>query len=75
MVQQVVLLGSLLVTSAMQIQIHAEVATEIAGSVVIYGISGAILFISVSEIANLIRMARARRRKKRLAQVDIINNQ
>ena len=56
--------------TAMMVQIHFGAAPDIAASVVIYGIGGAILFISVSEIANLIRMGVNRCRKKKLVNVE-----
>ena len=60
--------------SAMMVQIHVGTAPEIAASVVICGIGGAILFISLSEIANLIRMGMNRCRKKKIISVEGSNN-
>ena len=55
MVQQIVLQSSLLVMTAMMVQIHVGVAPDIAASIVIYVIGGAILLTSVTELVNLIR--------------------
>ena len=73
MVQQIVLQGSLLATTVMMVQIHLGASPDLAASVVIYGIGGAIMFISVSEMANLIRMGITRCRRKKLAKVEVVN--
>ena len=61
--------------TVMMVQIHVGAAPDIAASVVIYGIGGAILFISLSEMANLICKGLNRCRKKKLVSVEGNNSQ